>query len=204
MTDKLQEITEKIYYEGVEKAKINAQQIIEEAKAEATRIVKSAKEEAKNLVEQGKAEAEEVRKNTESEMKLAARQFLSQLKQKVTELITTIQTSEPVKEAFSDKDFIKKIILTIVENWKTNTAGDMDLKILLPEKDQNEFTSFLQIRAVEAMNRGLEIQIDPKMKDGFKIGPKDNSYIIHFSDTDFDNYFKSYLKDKTQKLLFNE
>ncbi len=204
MTDKLQEITEKIYYEGVEKARNDAQQILDEAKTEAVRIIKTAKEEAQNIVAEGKTEAEEVRKNAESEMKLAARQFLSQMKQKVTGLITTAQTGVPVKEAFSDKEFVKKIILTIVENWKANAAAEMDLKILLPEKVKNEFTLFLQNRAADAMNHGLEIQADAKLKEGFKIGPKDNSYVIRFSDADFDNYFKSYFKEKTQKLLFDD
>ena len=44
--EKIQELTEKIYREGVEKGKAEAARIVEEANAEAAKIVAAAKEQA--------------------------------------------------------------------------------------------------------------------------------------------------------------
>ena len=204
MTDKLQEITEKIYNEGVVKARNDAEKIKEEAKTEAEKIVRAAKKQAGEIIQEAKSDADELKKNAASEMKLAARQFLSQLKQKVTHLISAQQIDSPVRDTFADNEFIKKIILTIVTNWQPHKSGEMDLKILVPEKELSDLTGLLDRRANEAMKNGLEIQMDSKLKTGFKIGPKDDSFVIRFTDVDFENYFKTYFKEKTQNLLFEQ
>lgn len=203
MADKIQEITEKIYNEGVIKAKSDAEQIINEAKKEASEIIKKANNKEALIIEKAKSDASELKKNADTEMKLAARQFISNLKQQIAGIISTAQVETPVRETFSDSEFIKKIVLTIVEKWNPNDSGKMDLKILVPEKDEKDFTEIIKSRALETMNRGVEIQVDTKIKKGFKIGPKDGSYVVSFSDSDFENYFKNYFKEKTRKLLFD-
>lgn len=204
MTDKLKEITEKIYNEGIVKARDEADKILENAKKEAEKIVSEAKEQAGNIIAKAESDADERKSNAESEMKLAARQFLSKLKQQVTNLILTQQLDKPVEKTFSDKDFIQKIIITILENWKPGESGEMDLKFLVPQNELDELTHLLNQRASEAMKNGLEVQVDSKLKTGFKIGPKDDRFIVQFTDTDFENYFKNYFKETTQKLLFEE
>ena len=77
------------------------------------------------------------------------------------------------------------------------------MHLLLPPDDQKELTAFLQKKASEAMNKGIEISFDSKLKSGFRIGPKDGSYLISFTAQDFENYFKLYFKDGTKKLLFD-
>jgi V/A-type H+-transporting ATPase subunit E len=201
MTDKIQEITEKIYNEGVVKAKSDAELLLNDAKKEAADILKKAKSSAEEIIQQAKKDAAEMKNNAETEMKLAARQFVSNLKQKISMLIQTRQIKEPLQKAFNDVDFIKSLVLKTIENWNPGKA-DLNLKILIPEEKKNEFTDMLTARTLEAMNKGLEIQIDSKTKNGFKIGPKDGSFIISFSDEDFENYFKNYFKEKTRKLLF--
>ncbi|MBK6284745.1 MAG: hypothetical protein IPF54_20825 [Draconibacterium sp.] len=54
------------------------------------------------------------------------------------------------------------------------------------------------------MKKGLEVNFEDSFKSGFKIAPKDNSYIINFTNEDFDNFFKTYLKAKTANLLYGE
>ena len=204
MTDKLQEITEKIYNEGILKAREEAERIKEEANTEAKKIIQVAKKQSDEIILLANSEANELKKNAESEMKLAARQFMSQLKQQLTHLILTQQIHSPIQDAFSDNEFIKKIILTIVDNWKPNESGKMDVKILVPKNELNDLSNLLQKRATNAMKNGLEIHVDSKLKIGFKIGPKDDRYVIRFTDVDFENYFKTFFKEKTRKLLFEE
>jgi V/A-type H+-transporting ATPase subunit E len=202
MTDKISEITEKIYNEGVIKAKDDAEQLIAEAKNKANQIIESAKKKESEIIEEANKQAEENKKNINSEIQLAALQFTSNLKQKITNLVITAQIVNPIKESFNDTEFVKKIILTTIQNWNPQESEGMNLKVLLPEKDEKEFSDFLNAKAIDALNKGLSIELDAKAKNGFKIGPKDGNYIISFTDKDFENYFKIYLKENTSKLLF--
>ena len=170
MTDRIDNLTQKIYNEGVVKAKEDADQIIDSAKKEAEGILKAAKQKEAQIIDQAKIDAEEIRKNTDSELKLAARQFLSKLKQ----------------------------------HWNPQNPTELDLVVLLPEKHKKELFSFFDSKALDIMNKGIEVEFDSTIESGFKIGPKDGSYIISFSDTDFENYFKNTLKARTRKLLFDE
>lgn len=203
MTDRIEEITQKIYDEGITKAKSDAEKLIAEAKEKADSIIRSAKNTQEEIIRKAQKKAEEEKKQSDAELKLVARQFISRLKQQITDLISTAQVNGPINNAFNDSDFIKKIILTIIEKWDPNASENMDLHLLLPPDNQKELTAFLQSKAIETMNRGVEISMDPKLKSGFKIGPKDGSYVISFTTQDFANYFKKYFKDGTKKLLFD-
>ena len=70
MENKIQELTEKIYAEGVEKGNVEAARIVEEAKAQAADIVKKAKAEAEALVATAEKKAVELGENSRSEIKL--------------------------------------------------------------------------------------------------------------------------------------
>ena len=54
------------------------------------------------------------------------------------------------------------------------------------------------------MESGLEIDFSEKIKGGFKIGPKDGGYLVSFSDADFDQFFKQYMRPRLISLLFEE
>lgn len=201
MTDKIQEITQKIYNEGVVKAKEDARKIISEAKSKAEEIVKEAKKEETEIIRKAHEVADEIKKKTETELQLASSQFISTLKQHTNELIIAKQVENHIHNAYDDTDFIKKIILIVVQNWQQD--ADNDLRILLPEKYQNEINTFFDSKALDAMNKRVEVCFDPQIESGFKIGPKDGGYNISFSEKDFMNYFKRYLKERTRKLLFD-
>nr|WP_321357564.1 V-type ATP synthase subunit E [uncultured Draconibacterium sp.] len=203
MTDRIEEITQKIYNEGITKAKDDADQLLAEAKEKADAIIRSAKLTQDEIIRDAQKKAEEDKRRTEAELQLAARQFISHLKQQITDLVSTAQINSPVNEAFNDRDFIKKIILTLIKKWDPKAGKSMDLHLLLPPDDQKELTAFLQKNATKAMNKGIEISVEPKLKSGFRIGPKDGSYLISFTAEDFTNYFKQYFKDGTKKLLFD-
>lgn len=200
---KILELTEKIYNEGVEKAKKEAELIIADAKKKSEDILNSARQEKKDSIEQAKKQADELKKNADSEMRLAARQFISKLKQQITALITTAQVETPVKDAFKDEKFVKNIILTVIKNWNPQKPEEFNISLLLPQKEEKELTDFFNNKAKELLDSGLEINFEPNIKSGFKIGPKDGSYYISFTDKDFENYFINYLKDRTKKMIFD-
>lgn len=201
MQAKLQELTEKIFQEGVEKGNAEAEAIIKKAESEAHTILERAQKEAKALVEDARKKAAETKKNTESEIKLSAKQAINAVKQKITDVVNGSITSLAVKEAF-DKDFTKKIIDTSLQGW-AKSGQSMDLSILLPAKDEKALTTFFQKEAKQYIDKGVTIQFDSTIKDGFQLGPSDGSYKVSFTDADFINYFKQYLRPKLVEILFS-
>jgi len=203
MESKLQELTDKIFAEGVDKANQEAGKILEETRKEAEEMKKKADKEAADIIAKAKKEADELKKNTESEINLSARQAINSIKQQLTELITTKSAGEEIKKAFGDNEFIKRIIETAIKNWNREDAGSLDVAVLLPEKEEKELNDYFTKKQKSLLDAGLVLKFDESLESGFKIGPKDGSYQISFTEEDFENFFKNYLRPRTTELLYS-
>ena len=204
MESKLQELTNKLYNEGVEKANEEANKIIEDAKKEAEKIKNQARQEADEIVSNAKQESEDLKKNAKSEIDLAAKQTLREVQKQITEMITMGVIREPVMESMNDTQFIKEIIETLIKNWSAQAEGQVNLAITIPENKQNELQDYLENQAAQQLNAGIQVDVSDRMKGGFSIGPADGSYKISFTEEDFENFFKSYLRPRTVEMLFEK
>lgn len=204
MESKLQELTSKIYNEGIEKANKEAAAIVENARKEAEAILENAKKEALELKEQSKKESDELYNNVANEVTMSARQSILALKQQITNLVVSRLVHEPVKSAVNDKDFIKKIIETIIKNWDPGSNAGINLALTLPKEDERTLGNYFERRTNELLKGGLDIQFDNKLSSGFRIGPGDKSFLLSFTDEDFENFFKYYLRPRTTKLLYGD
>jgi len=204
MQTKLQELTEKIYKEGVEKAQAEADKLLAEAHQKAQDIINQTKRQAEKIMQDADKNASLLKKNSINELQLAGRQSISDLKQKVVGLLERETLSTHTKSAFADQQFVQELILAVVQNWKPNESDTVDLQLLLPKSKENEFQSFLKQKVQAYFDKGLQVTWSERMKNGFKIGPKDGGYLVSFSDEDFDNFFISYLRPMLVELLFGE
>ena len=202
MDSKIQQLTETIYNEGVEKARKEADAIIKEANEEAEQIKKDAQKEAEQIVVEAKEKSEELKKQVDSEIKMTTNQAVSAMKQEITSLITMKVIQPSVKELFSDTEYLKKLIADVVKGWIEKE--DFNLKVILPDANREKLEKYFQNNLADELNKGMEVTFTKNMKSGFKIGPTDGSYIISFTDDDFTNFLKSYLRPKTSQLLFEE
>lgn len=201
MQSKLQELTEKLYNDGVSKARAEAETIISDAKSKATDIINDAKKEAEAIINESKKNAEETRTNLDSELKLSSKQALSAIKNEITTVITAKAVEDNLKDALAEPDFIKSVIIETLKSWSPDKDA-VDLAVLLPAKMKNDLDKYLKSKEVKTLNEGLEVRFSDQVSSGFKIGPKDGSYLISFTDKDFENFFKAYLKPKTSELLY--
>jgi V/A-type H+-transporting ATPase subunit E len=204
MQNKLQELTEKIYREGLEKGNEEAASIINQARIQALEIVASAKEEEQKILNEASRKARELKENAESEMKLAVRQSMNSMKQKVTESITAKVVEGAVQNITSDPAFIKELILSITGNWSAGDAGRLDLNVTLPAAKQKELNDYFVSATNKIMNKGIELKFDSRLKSGFEIGPADGSFRISFSDEVFESFFKEYLRPRLMEYLFGK
>jgi len=204
MNDKLKELTRKIYDEGLEKGRKEGEEIVEKAKKEADQIVKDARKEADEIKEKAEKEAEELKKNVHSELEISARQAVTAIKQKINGLVSDEAVKDALGKAFDDKEFIREVITGLVENWNKIEKSDKDVLVFLPEEDRKKLGDDLMAKAAKKIDGSLEIEFEEGIKSGFKIGPKDGSYKISFTDKDFERFFKQYLRPRTQKLFSEE
>ena len=204
MENKLQELTEKLYTVGVEKAKNEAEIIIADAQKEADRIIKNANSEAEKIISEAKNEGAELKKKIESELKLSSKQVITTIKNQVTNLVIKDLLSKDLENTLDENEFIKSLIELVVKKWDINEPQSTDLHIILPKEKKNDFDKIIKAKINNLLTKGLVVNFDDNFKSGFKIAPKDNSYIINFAQEDFDNFFKTYLRAKTANLLYGE
>lgn len=201
MQSKLQELTEKIYQEGLEKGNAEAKAIIEKARSESAAIINSAKTEAEKIIADANKKATEIKTNTDSEIKLSSKQAINALKQQIIDTVNSKIAGQSVQAAF-DKDFTKKIVETTLKNWSSKQSSD--LNVILPAADEKELSDYFKKSVKELLDKGLELKFDSAVKAGFQIAPKDGSYKISFTDNDFENFFKQYLRPKLIEILFKD
>ncbi|MDD3788099.1 MAG: hypothetical protein PHO94_05335 [Petrimonas sp.] len=194
--DKIQELTSKLYSEGVEKGKEEADRIISEAKASANKIVEDAKKQAEQIVATAQKETNELKTNTESELKLYASQASEALKTQITNLVTDNLAATNVKKAMEDKSFMQQIIAKLVENWSKNE------KLTVGVENADEFKKYIAGNARNLLDKGLKIESVNGIKTGFTLSPQDGSYKVKFGEDEFIEYFKEFLRPQIQKLLF--
>lgn len=204
MENKLQELTRKLYDEGLEKGRADADKLVADAKAEAARLVAEAKAEAEAIVKAAEAKAEDLSKNSMAEISLAGKQAVAKLKEQVAEMIIAKSTVEGVKAANLDAEFVKKMLLEVAHNWNGASSDNVSLSAMLPEAAKAELDAAMEKSAKELLAAGVEVGYSKNVKSGFKVGAKNGGYYISFSDEDFNALLGEYLRDKVAALIFGK
>ncbi|MBQ3043825.1 MAG: hypothetical protein IJD53_05195 [Alistipes sp.] len=199
--NKLQELTQKLYNEGLEKGRTEADRLVAEAKQEAAKIIADAKAEAEAVTKAAEVRAEDIAKNAMTEISLAGRQAVSKIKSELAEAIVAKATSDAVKAATIDSTFVKDMLLAVAKNWSAATT-DVSLVALLPEDKRKELDAAMQKSADELMKAGIEVGYSKEVKSGFKVGEKSGGYYISFTDESFDALLKEYLREKVANMLY--
>ncbi|MBR3648346.1 MAG: hypothetical protein IKN59_08170 [Paludibacteraceae bacterium] len=192
----LQELTDKIYAEGVEKGKAEAAALVAKAQEEAAAIVAAAEKDAAAKIAAAEAKAAELDKNTRAELKLYAEQSVNAIKTEVTNLITNKIVSDSVKAATADKAFMQKLIANLAAELAK--GGD----VIIEAKDAEELKKYVAANAKGLLDKGVKIAEVKGLKTDFAIVPEKGGYKLTFGDNEFVEYFKEYLRPQIQELLF--
>lgn len=198
--DKLQELTQKLYNEGLSKGKEEGEAILAKAQAEAAAIVKKAQEEAQAILAKAQKEAQDYKIKVEGDVKMASTQALQATRAGIENLIVAKAVDAPVKEALSSADFLKGIIEAVAKNFSAQESTDIAL--VLPEKLQKALEPFVKNELTKTLGKGVEASFAKKIDGGFKIGPKDGSYFISLTDESFQELIGDYLRPTTKEILF--
>ncbi len=204
MQNKLQELTDKLYSEGLSKGKQEAEELKAKAQKEAQEIIAKAKEEYKKILEKAQKDSDDFKLKTDNEIKRVATQALATVKHNIEEVLTTNAIEKPIKNALANKEFLETIIKEAIQSFNPTTTDAVELEILLPESKKEELESFIKNNFKDQMNSGVEFGFNKNFQSGFKIGPKGKHYHISFTDKDFEDLLSQYLKPITREFLFSK
>lgn len=204
MDSKLQELTEKIYREGVEKGEQQAREIIGAAEKQSAAIIEGARREADNIIAGAQKKAGDLRQNMEADMRLAATQSMNSLKQQILDLITARVVEKPLTASLSDTETITSFLKIILHNWSPPARESSGIEVLLPEAQRERLAAALEAGLSRELAAGLTLRFAKNIKAGFQVQLSGTTYKISLTDEDFREYFKEYLRPKMRAFLFGE
>lgn len=194
--EKIQELTDKIRREGVEKGQEEAAQIIAQAKEQAAKIVADAKVQAEAIAAQAKKAAAELDQNTKSELKLYMGQAINALKSEITNIISDKVVAESVKKLTDDKDFLGKFTVALATEWAKQ--GD----IVISSADAEGLKTYFAREAKALLDKGVKIEKVNGRQTLFTVEPADGCYRVDFGKEELESYFKNFLRPQLIEMLF--
>lgn len=196
MESKINELTEKLRIEGVERGQIEAERIINQAKEHAAKIIDEANSQAENIKAIAKKEADTLDKNTKSELKMFCNQAVNALKTEVSNIVSDKIVKQTVDDIVDDKQFMREFMLKIAEQWGVNED------IVISTAEAQELKSFFAKKAKNLLDKGVKIEQVNGIDTLFCIQPSDGAYKVNFGKDEFENYFKAFLRPQLVDMLF--
>jgi V/A-type H+-transporting ATPase subunit E len=198
--DKLQELTQKLYEEGLAKGKQDGEALLQKAQSEAEGIVKQAQEEAEAILAKARKDAEDFKVKVEGDVKMAAQQAVQATRTDIENLVVSKVVDGTVDKALANEDYIKGIITAVAQKFSADEPADLSL--VLPESLKAALEPFVKNELGKLLGKGVDAAFSKKVAGGFKIGPKDGGYFVSLTDETFKDLIGSYLRPATKKLLF--
>lgn len=202
MQNKLQELTDKLYNEGLSKGREEGEVLLAKAKSQAADIVAEAEKKAAEIMTKAEKEAEAYKVKVAGDLKMAASQSVQATRKDIEDLVVFKMTGSATEKALSDEAFVKEVIKAVAEKFNAETA--MDLNLVLPETLKSSLEPFVKNELSTILKGQVNASFSKKIAGGFTIGPKDGSYFISLTDETFKELISEYLRPATRKLLFGE
>lgn len=202
MQNKLQELTDKLYNEGLSKGREEGEALLAKAKSQAADIVAEAEKKAAEIMSRAEKEAEAYKVKVAGDLKMAASQSVQATRKDIEDLVVLKMTGAATEKALSDEAFVKEVIKAVAEKFNAETA--MDLNLVLPESLKSSLEPFVKNELSTILKGQVNASFSKKIAGGFTIGPKDGSYFISLTDETFKELISEYLRPATRKLLFGE
>ena len=200
MNNRLQELTDKLYNEGLSKGKAEGEALLAQAKEKAAAIVEEARKEAEAIVGKARKDAEERSAKVSNDIRMASSQSMQATRMDIENLVVSKMVDTDVKKAMSSADFLKEVIIAVARNFSAQESSDISL--VLPEALKGELEPFVKNELGQILGKGVEASFSKKIAGGFRIAPKDGGYFISMTDETMKELIGEYLRPATRKILF--
>lgn len=200
MSNKLQELTDRLYNEGLSKGKEEGEILLSKARKEADEIIANARKQAEDIVTEAENRAAQLKEKAESDIKMASEQALMATKKDIENLLVNALCTEETEKVLSEEKFLKEIILAAAQKFSTQQSEDISL--VLPASLESMLEPWVSTELKKALKKEISVDFSKKIKGGFSIGPQNGSWYISMSDESFKALISEYLRPVTKKLLF--
>lgn len=200
MSNKLQELTDRLYNEGLSKGKEEGEILLFKARKEADEIIANARKQAEDIVTEAENRAAQLKEKAESDIKMASEQALMATKKDIENLLVNALCAEETEKVLSEEKFLKEIILAVAQKFSTQQSEDISL--VLPASLKSMLEPWVSTELKKALKKEISVDFSKKIKGGFSIGPQNGSWHISMSDESFKALISEYLRPVTKKLLF--
>jgi V/A-type H+-transporting ATPase subunit E len=204
MHQKVQDLVDTLYKEGVQKADQKSIEIIDDARSRAMEIVQEAEAKAARIIADADAAADSAKFRAETEIKLASRQVLSDLKRQISDMILYRIAVEPAQSMTDSPQFLADFFMQL---WDTGIPGvrkEDPVNLIFSSAMEENLRRYLENRFSALLKDGLTMHFSDEVKSGFLIRVKDKGIDIQFSDEDFQAYFRSVARPAIYQMLFGE
>lgn len=202
MENNLDLLTKKLYAEGVEKARVEAEALLSGARAQAEKLVADAMQEAAEIRKRAEQDAAALAKKSETKLEASARMAVDALKQEITGLVAGRVADGMARQVMEDRKFVQGMVLEIVKRWDVSSGG-LDLAVVLSDGEKDDFRQYVEQECQELLGKGLEVQ-GGGAGATFSVCPRDGGYKVVFSEDSFRAFFSRYVKGIVKKMLYQE
>jgi len=160
-------------------AEAKSEEIIGAGKAEAESIIQAAKKEAAGVREAAKRDAERTRTELMSQLRLAARDFILELKEELEQLMALAPLREGIAEAMADTGFLRKLVQTMVAEYgKAEGAAEGEhVTVTVPAAMQQELAAQLPALFQESLKGGHPLLNASERLEGFTFSVGDSGEV---------------------------
>lgn len=203
LTRTLGDITSELTERVLSPAKSESERILREAEEQAAKIIAGAEKEALNTKTAAKQEAEQTLRQMETDLQTGARNFILLLQERLEEAIAYPTVEEEVKKTLSDKEFLKRIIELVIQEFTRREGADSAVELLLPVKEQDELGAWFLGQFHRKALRNINVHFTDKVSFGFKIGLEDSGSHFNFGEGLVET-FMSFCSPRFRKYFFVE
>lgn len=202
MDNKLQELTDKLFNEGLSKGKAEGEALLAQSKEKAAEIVEAARKEAAAILDKARKDAEELSTKVSNDIRMASSQSIQATKKDLENLVISKVADAEISKAMASEEFLKGIISAVAQKFSAEESADISL--VLPENLKAGLEPFVQNELGKLLKGGVDASFSKKIAGGFNIGPKDGGYFISMTDDTLKDLISEYLRPATKKFLFGE
>ena len=201
MSEKLKALTDKIYSEGITKAKEESAKILAQAKEEASKILEEAKSEKIRIISEAENQAKTNKKKVEAEIKLASQKATNSIKQELRNILTEKIIEAPTKASLQNPDTLKEVIVACLSSLSKTSEGTWNIN--LPESQAEKVQKAINADKQSNLKSGIKINPSKEISNGFEVVPDGENYQLKFDDETFIQFFGSFLKLETKEIIGN-
>jgi V/A-type H+/Na+-transporting ATPase subunit E len=197
MTQDIQSLIEKIQKDGVEAARLQAQEIEAQAKRQAEAILAQAQAQSQEMLAQAKESILRSEAMQKAALVQARRDMLIALRADITGMLDSLIRGQ-VRQALS-QEAMAKIVADLIA--RTPLSGGAEVEIQVPREQVQQMETSLRALLSQEVRKGVTVKAGDLLQGGFVISFDSGKSSFDFSDKALAEFIGTALKPSLKELF---